>query len=247
MPGGCIGEEKDVTVVRDIHLNLDKRQILRREGIRQQSSVRPEIMALIDELLVNIDDEHLLEPAWAYEISPISRLDQDQLSLAEDVVLHGPVLTSALSDAEELAVVVGTIGPRLEKQVTDYLGGREPLRGLLLDGIGSAAVDSLAQEACKLIQDEASLRGYQASSPFGPGTTGFPITEQWQLFKLVPAAEIGVRLAASGLMVPRKSVSMVIGLGEQVTARERGEACARCNLSKTCLYRWEANNQHIQA
>jgi len=245
--GNRIGEEKDVTIVRDIHLNLEQRQILRREGIRRQSSVRPEIIALIDELLLNIDAEHLLEPVCAYAIYPVSGIDHDQLSLSGDMVLHAPLLASALPDAEELAIVVGTIGPGLEKRVTEYLGKGEPLRGLLLDGIGSAAVDSLSQQACQLIQNEASLRGYQAGSRFSPGITGFPITEQWQLFRMVPADEIGMSLAASGLMVPRKSVSMVIGLGQKMVVRERGEACARCNLSKTCLYRWETDNQHIEA
>jgi len=226
-----------VTIVRDIHLNLERRQILRREGIRRQSSVRPEITILIDELLVSINNEHLLEPVCAYEIHPISKVDHDQVSLAGNMVLHSPLLASSLSDAEELVTVVCTIGHKLEKQVTEYLGEGKPLRGLLLDGIGSAAVDSLAQEACTLIQHEALLRNYQASSPFSPGIPGFPITEQWQLFRLVPSEEIRVRLASSGTMVPRKSVSMVIGLGEKMTVRKRGEACARCNLSKTCHYR----------
>jgi hypothetical protein len=226
-----------VTIVNDIHLNLEIGQVLPREGIRRQSSVRPEIISLIDELLVLVTNEHLLEPVCAYEIYPISGIDRDQVSLAGDVALHSSLLTSALSDAEELAVAVCTIGPKLEKQVTGYLDGNEPLRGLLLDGIGSAAVDSLAHETCKLIQDEALSRSYQASSPYSPGHAGFPITEQWPLFQLVPTGEIGVSLAASALMVPRKSVSMVIALGEQVSVRKRGEACTLCNLSKTCHYR----------
>ena len=192
---------------------------------------------LIDELLVLVDNEHLLQPVCAYEIYPISGIDHDQVSLAGDMALHSQLLASALSDAEELAAAVCTIGPNLEKQVTGYLDANEPLRGLLLDGIGSAAVDSLAQEVCRLIQDEALSRSYQASSPYSPGHTGFPITEQWPLFQLVPTAEIGVSLAASALMVPRKSISMVIALGEQVPVRKRGEACAHCNLSKTCHYR----------
>jgi hypothetical protein len=226
-----------VTVVRDIHLNLEKGQVLRREGIRQQSSVRPEIMTLIDELLVSVTDEHLLETAIAYEIHPVSGVDHDQLSVEGNMTLHGPLLFSALSNADELVTVVGTIGYKLEKQVAAYLNGGEPLRGLLLDGIGSAAVDSLAQETCKLIQNEALLRGYQTGSPVSPGIPGFPITEQWQLFRMVPSEEIGVRLAPSGIMVPRKSVSMVIALGKQITVRKQGEACARCNLNKTCHYK----------
>jgi len=226
-----------VAIVKDIHLNLEIEQILPREGIRQQSSVKPEVISLIYELLVLVDNEHLLEPVCAYEIYPISSIDHDQVSLTGDVALHSQLLASALSDAEELAVAVCTIGPKLEKQVTGYLDGNEPLRGLLLDGIGSAAVDSLAQEACKLIRDEALSRSYQVSSPYSPGHPDFPITEQWPLFQLVPTGEIGVSLAASALMVPRKSISMVIALGEQVYVRKRDEACAHCNLSRTCHYR----------
>lgn len=228
-----------MTIVRDIYLNLEMRQVLRREGIRQRSSIKPEIKALIDELLLSINDEHLLEPAIAYETYPISGVSQDQLFLADNVVLRGPLLTSALSDAEELVTVVCTIGHKVEKQVTDYLGGSEPLRGLLLDGIANAAVDSLTHETCKLIKGVASIRDYQASSPCSPGMPGFPITEQWPLFQLVPAEEIGVSLTASGIMVPRKSASMVIGLGQQVKTWEPAEVCARCNLSKTCHYRLE--------
>ncbi len=111
------------------------------------------------------------------------------------------------------------------------------MSGLLLDGIGSAAVNSLAQEVCKLIAHEASLRNYQASSPLSPGGRSFPLSEQWQLFKLVPAEEIGVRLTSTGLMVPRKSVSMVIGIGPQMPTWTKAEACARCNLGRTCRYR----------
>ena len=226
-----------MTIVRDIHISLDKRQVLRREGIGQQSSVKPEIMTLIDELLAGVADEHLLEPVIAYEIYPVSGLDYNQLSLEGNLALHGPLLFSALSNAEEIVATVGTIGSKLEKQVTDYVGSREPLRGLLLDGIGSAAVDSLVQETCKLIQNEALLRGYQAGSPVSPGIPSFAITEQWQLFRMVPSEAIEVTLAPSGIMVPRKSFSMVVALGKQVTAWKQGEACARCHLNKTCRYK----------
>lgn len=221
---------------KDISLSLTPDNILRRQGIRQRSS-RPEIAAITEKLLAEMYKLSLLEPVAAYNICPISEVSHDRVSLDNGVEIGSTSLISLLSDSRELAVVVCTIGPKLEKQVTEYLGGREPLQGLLLDGIGSAAVDSLAQESCKLIQNEASLRGCQASSPVSPGIPGFPITEQWQLFRLVPAEEIGVRLAASGLMVPRKSVSMVIALGEHMTIRKQGEACTHCNLSKTCHYK----------
>jgi len=227
-------------VIRDIPLSLETRTVLRREGFRGYSKIRPEIKSLILELLASVKQAHLLEPAMAYEICSGSEMSHQQLSLEGNAVVHGSLLPSLLREAKELAAVVGTIGPKLEKQVTDYFNRDEPLRGVLLDGIGSAAVDSLTQEVCKFIAGEASSRGYLASSPISPGMPGLPIAEQWQLLKLVPAREIGVSLTSSGIMVPLKSASMVIGIGPQMITWTRAEVCAHCSLRKTCHYRIQA-------
>jgi len=229
--------EKDMPVIRDIPLSLKTREVLHREGFREHSKVRPEIKSLILELLASVKKAHLVEPAVAYEIYGITSISPDQLCLEGNKVVPGPLLPSLLPEIKELAAVVGTIGPRLEKQVTEYTNRGEPLRGLLLDGIGSAAVDSLTQEVCKLMAGEASSRGYQASSPISPGMPGLPITEQWQLLEMVPTGEIGVSLTSGGVMVPRKSASMVIGMGPQMKTWTRAEVCARCHLRKTCPYR----------
>ncbi len=227
-------------VIRDISLSLKTREVLRREGFRGYSEIKSEIKSLILELLASVKNAHLLEPAMAYGIYSITEISHRQLSLEGNGVVHGPLLPSLLPEAKELAAVVCTIGPKLEKQVTNYINRDEPLRGVLLDGIGSTAVDSLTQEVCKFMTGEASARGYQASSPINPGMPSLPITEQWQLLKMVPAREIGVSLTSSGIMVPRKSTSMVIGIGPQMTTWTRAEVCARCGLRKTCPYRIQA-------
>jgi len=229
-----------VPVILDIPLSLKTKEVLRRQGFREHSKIRPEIKSLISELLASVESAHLLEPAAAYEIHPITGMSHRQSSPEDNAVVHGLLLPPLLTEAKELAVVVCTIGPKLEKQATDYFSKGEPLRGMLLDGIGSAAVDSLTKKVCKLITGEASSRGYQSSSPISPGMPGLPIEEQWHLLKLVPTEEIGVSLTSSGIMVPRKSASMVIGIGSQMATWTRAEVCAHCSLRKTCPYRIQA-------
>jgi hypothetical protein len=210
-------------VIRDIPLSLKTGEVLRREGFREHSKVRPEIKSLTLELLASVKKAHLVEAAVAYEIYPITGMR--------------PMFPSLLPEAKELAAVVVTIGPSLEKRVADYTSQGEPLRGLLLDGIGSAAVDSLTQEACKLMAGEASSRGYEVSRPISPGMPcGLPITEQRWLLEMVPSGEIGVSLTPAGVMVPRKSVSMVIGIGPEMKTWTGAKVCAGCNLRETCLY-----------
>lgn len=227
-------------IARDILLNLQLDELLRSPVFGKSSNLKSEMKDLMHELLTEVNDSHLLEPAIAYEIHNISKVGHDRVSLEGGAVLHGSILPSVFLEAEEMVVLVCTIGPKLVEQVTDYFSSGEPLRGLLLDDIGSAAVGSLVAEACRLINHEASLRGLQASGSLSPGGVSFPISEQWQLFELVPAEEIGMQLTSSGLMVPRKSNSMVIGIGHQMKTWTRAEACQRCNLSKTCSYRIRA-------
>jgi hypothetical protein len=226
-----------MSMIRDIPLRLKTKEVLRRVGFTGHSKIRPEVKNLILELIAGAKNGHLLEPAIVYEIYPITGMSRRQFSLKGKGTLRGLLLPPLLPEAKALAAVVCTIGPKLEKQVTRYFNQNEPLRGLLLDGIGSAAVDSLTEEVCRLITAEASSRGYQASSPISPGMLGFPISGQWQLLKMVPEQKIGVSLTSSGIMVPRKSAPMVIGIGPQVKMWTRAEVCARCSLWESCHYR----------
>jgi len=224
-------------VIRNIPLSLKTKEVLRRQGLGGGAKVRPEIKILIRELLASLKRTCLLEPAVAYEYYTISSMNSSQISLEGDKAIHGPLIPAIFPEAKELAVLLCTIGPRLEKQVTDYSKSGKTMRGMILDGIGSAAVDMLAPEVLRRLANEASSRGYEISSPINPGMPGFTLTEQWNLLRLVNADEIGVRLTASGVLVPRKSTSMVIGIGPKMTRWTQAEVCARCSLRETCHYK----------
>jgi len=229
--------EGNMPVIRNIQLNLETDNLMRREGIREPARVKAEMKRLIGEMQATVDSDHLLEPAMAYEIHPVKEVRDKRLYLEGDVVLNGAKLVSVLGEAKELAVIISTIGPKLEERATEYFRQGEPLRGFLLDGIGSAAIDALYQEICILMMRQSSIRGYQAGSRLSPGSHGFPISEQSTLFELAPGGEIGVSLNESGMMLPQKSTSMVMGLGPKMATWTQAESCARCQINKTCLHK----------
>ena len=226
-------------VIRDVNVHLKLSNILRRQGIGA-TSARPEMKSITKELLGEVRKLHLLKPSFAYNIYSITSIDHDELLLEANLALHGWLLPSFLSDAGQVSVAVCTIGPALEEKVTKYASKKETLRSLLLDGIGSAAVDSLSQEVCRFMLHEASSHGYQVSSPLNPGMPGFPLKEQRQLMKMVPAQDIGLTLTKSGIIVPRKSESMVFGMGPNMKHWTQAERCAHCPLYEFCPYRERA-------
>jgi len=217
-----------MTVIRDIHLSLTMEHVLRRQGMEDISVVSSKILALSRELLDEAATLKSLEPAIAYEFCPVKEIN------AEGARLQGQ---KRLPFASELAAIVCTIGPQLERKVTDYFAHDEPLHGVLLDGIGNAAVDTLAQEACRMIGVVVTSRDNESSSPLSPGMPGFPLSEQRALCRIAKAEQIGVHLSESAMMIPRKSISMIVGIGPQMPTWTKAQVCAECTLRKTCRYK----------
>lgn len=223
-------------VTREFYLDLTQDKVLRREGFKEYARIRPEIKDQISQLLEAVNNSGLLQPATAYEIYEVVTMDPERVLLAGGASINGTLLPSTFSRAYALAVMVCTIGPGLETRVTEYSKSGETLRAMLLDGIGSAAVDILTQEACHYIGGKAAESGHQAGSPVSPGMPGLPITEQRNVLDLAYADEIGVDLTSSGIMVPRKSTTQIVAIGRNMHTWTQEDVCARCNLRDTCLY-----------
>ena len=224
-------------IIRKIKLGIDYNSILRRQGVSKHSTITPKVAEQSQELLKEISKLSLLEPLLAYETYSVVELEHDRLYLGDNLALHGSLLQSTMGGAKRIAAAVCTIGPKLEKKSKSYITGGKVLRGLLLDGIGSTALDFLRQEACRIIALDASSDGYQSGSPISPGIPRFPLSEQPQVLKLAHAERIGISLTSSGVMQPIKSCSMVIGLGQKMKMWSAAQTCAHCPIHRTCRYR----------
>jgi hypothetical protein len=149
-------------------------------------------------------------------------------------VLKGPLIAQHLVAAEQVILLVCTIGAELENIVSELMQ-TDPLLGWTLDGLGSAAVEALALDACNHFEDRAARTGRHTSLPLSPGMIGWPVEEgQPQIFSIIDGLEAGIRLTASGQMAPRKSLSMVLGVG--VNIGRGGRTCDYCSLSDSCKY-----------
>ena len=178
----------------------------------------------------------LLAPRSVERLVRVERQEDTELILAGGARLRSPALAARLRGAEEVVAPVCTIGAAIEARVSAALAD-DPVFALALDGVGTAAADRLATAVCERITAGAAARGLRGTPPFSPGMPGWPVAEgQDAIFSLVDGRTIGVELTPSHLMIPRKSVSMVVGLGHRVTHGGR-DACDSCGMRATCRYR----------
>jgi hypothetical protein len=157
----------------------------------------------------------------------------ERILMVNGLALTGPLVTQQLSGSQRIVAAVCTIGPELET-ITSSLVNDDPLYALALDGLGNAAVENLAQQVCGYIAEQVEREGLQASSPLSPGSPEWPVEiGQPQIFALLDPSKAGVTLTSGGMMIPKKSVSFVIGLGPEMS---QASMCSVCSLQETCRY-----------
>lgn len=225
-------------IVRHIPFRLSKKDVLRGLGMGNRLSVRPEVDRLVHKALHDAEVLKLIRPAFVYAVHTILQMKSDHCCLEGGVMLNGETIPRAFAGAEALAVAVATIGSELEAAVRESFQQGKRLYGLILDAIGTATAENMIFAIHDIISSEAVSNGTTASSPVCPGGANWPLSEQFKLFQLVPAHEIGVHLTGTAMMVPGKSTSMVIGLGANMPKWSASERCDRCANGGSCPYRY---------
>jgi len=136
-----------------------------------------------------------------------------------------------------LAVVVTTLGERLEQISRRLREQGDLLRSVFLDAAGLAMLELLAKAALELISGLARERGLFAGRRIIPGCHyGLDMSVQKTLFQLVDGAAIGVMLKASLVMAPLKSQSFLVAMTSDPAPVWPEHKCVTCP-NHDCLYR----------
>ena len=218
----------------DWSLEIDADMVLRGQGanpavIRQR---RPGLVEIAEEAIR--EGLALITPAVVYRILPVESLRHETFSLAGGVRLSGAPLAQHLAAAQQVAIIVCTLGNALEQRVSALLPS-DPAYAFALDGFGSAAVEAIGVAICLKLEAGFMAEGLFTSVPLSPGIIGWPVDDgQSQIFSALDASQIGVWLNESAHMIPHKSASLI--LGASTSPFNAGRTCDFCGLRETCRY-----------
>ena len=82
----------------------------------------------------------------------------------------------------------------------------------------------------------ARADGFVISRRFSPGYCDWDVSQQKMIFEAVNADSIGVHLTDECLMIPKKSISGIIGIGHSEGGLEDYNPCTTCD-KRDCLER----------
>jgi len=204
-----------------------KKELLDKEGIGKIKDPRQKgtLLACAEECIVTA--KKLARPKIVSSI---------RSSAAVKKLTVGKKISSYIKGADEICVFVATIGGLLEKEASRLMEAGDHLRGYLLDRIGSFAVESAAENFEEGLRDKYTREKRTISNRFSPGYCQWPTKEQKKLDKILPFKKAGIRLTGSFMMVPKKSVSGIIGIAPAKVFSKKRSQCSICD-KKDCSYR----------
>jgi hypothetical protein len=214
-------------------LKLNVTQIEQVMGYKDGES-HETIAELIGKLLK--ESELICSIKAEFRIFPLESFDDPGKSiLVNDLVFNvRKIVYGQLKKAESIAVFLCTAGPEIGIRSRAAMNDGDLLTGYVYDVIGSEVVETAVDLLQNTLQGEMSAEGKKITNRYSPGYCGWDVAEQHKLFQLMPDNYCGIKLNASALMNPEKSVSGFIGIGEHV--RYNPYTCRLCDM-KDCIYR----------
>jgi hypothetical protein len=187
----------------------------------------------------------LLKPIAVVKFLPFLVIQGLIAQIKEVLPATWEILVPFQSTTAGAYVVFCTIGPYLEEEVRKSNDKGEIARAFIIDIIGSVAVVKYSKYINLLISKEVAARGWESGGPIMPGTRGIDLELQRILFDIVDAKQIGIRLTKQNVLVPLKSMSMIIGVGPKVKIGLAEHDCKICPEMNKCYLKeiWRITEQ----
>jgi hypothetical protein len=161
-------------------------------------------------------------------------VNHGQLQLADQVFYPGKDVCTCYKNMTHGAAFVCTAGKELTERVRFLNSKGDLIEAYIVDVLGSVIVEKAMDQIQKKLQQSMEGIGFSITNRYSPGYCEWNVAEQQKLFSFFPENFCNISLSESSLMNPVKSVSGIIGLGENV--RFNQHVCHQCN-SKNCLFR----------
>lgn len=210
--------------------NLDQNELLRYAGVREDTAALEEsLAAAIKEAYLYCQPKGVWE-LYKYEQPAIKSDTQEYLPASEKLCLH-------LRGSLKVAVLAVTVGEEVEKRIETLFASGEYTKAVLLDAAATVATEQTADQVCAFIADSVKKEGLFTGVRFSPGYGDWDIKEQPNVLTLANATAIGITMTKSFMLLPRKSVTAIVGLKPLAGEKEQPDNCSLCEKTDCQLRR----------
>lgn len=157
--------------------------------------------------------------------------------------MEGNDVRAFLATCEEAVLMAVTLGPRIEQlmmrsEVTDMA------KAVIMDSCASVAVENVCDQFEEDLREQLSHESLYLTDRFSPGYGDLPLDTQIRMCEVLNTEKrIGLTVTPNYIMIPRKSVTAVMGISPKEQKR-RARGCEVCNMFLHCSYRKKGVSCH---
>lgn len=224
--------------MEQLNLSIPKPEVKRQLGYQEQTESNPQIEDLITEAIT--EAQTIIEPRGNYLRLENITISKDKVNLGTgQLTFVSQDIADLLANQDQVVILAVTIGPALEEKVEQLFASDQLTKATILDAVGSIAVEEAANELQEKIAAEAKEIALPSlTMRYSPGYGDLDLDIQPQLLELVQGQELGVAVNDSFLLIPQKSITALIGLG-QTESKVQPQCdfdCANCDYDR-CIYK----------
>lgn len=218
-----------MAIYNAIITNLNKNEVKRYAGIRHSEDFPQKYInqACLEARLLAKPKGVFKE--YDYDASTNTILSNPPL------LLTGKSITKHLEKASKVFVLSATVGEAIEEKSNAFFRNNEYTLGLLIDAAATTAVEEVADQINAYLDKLAKKQGYKSTWRFSPGYGDWPIEVQKDLAQIIGTEEIGVTVTESFTLFPRKSITAIIGLQEELSLDKKLPGCPSCTKTDCSL------------
>jgi len=217
-----------------IPVTIDKARVLACMGYSSLKLVPAKVLRECSEVIS--EAAVMLKPLVCYETYPLI-IDEsnNRLVLPDGNCFSGEYIFQNLASAEQVVVVIATLGNAVSQAIESYFKRGLALKGMILDTIANTVLEQVNHTLWEGLAKQAETGKQGITRRFCPGNGDWELAEQAVLCSLLPLDTLNVRLNERFMMIPAKSVSLVYGIGKAVPMSAVDHDCRDCNQTR-CPY-----------
>ena len=213
--------------------------------------VRPEIPVLMEYLQIPDSESYAL-------VSEIVEKTFDELKDSKEIIGGYRVLDCPEVNMREGIVACSAGYLHTGRKISGYMKGSGRIAlflctaGKIFTGLSqayqqngdfleAATVENAMDKVQQYLEEDMTEQGKKITNRYSPGYCEWALSGQRDLFAYIGDHPTGITINESCLMQPIKSVSGIIGIGDEV--RKRPYGCDICN-SASCAYRNIRRKKH---
>lgn len=200
-----------LVIEKEIPFRINRKAVYALLGYRKGTTTLSEKMAsLVDASFKEALE--LVDPLGIYITRKIKEKGSDIYLARSPIILKGKSVQMLLKDSFAVTLLAAAIGPGVENKISEETERGNLEKALILDVIGSEAVEAVANSFNARLISLARQDKNFLTTRFSPGYGDLDLGLQRDLYKELALEETGITITEKNMLFPQKTITAVIGV-----------------------------------